>query len=67
MPPKQYYFKIRGFLKYEKDNSKDEFCIFMKAIDDNHAVTLVREHLLKNAPKGKSIITGIEKSEELAN
>jgi hypothetical protein len=64
MPPKQYFFKINGFLKYEKDNSKDEFCIFMKALDNNHAVTLVREHLEKNAPKGKSIINGIEQKEE---
>lgn len=63
MPPKQYYFKVKGFLKYEEDNLKDEFCIFMKALDNNHAVTLVREHLEKNAPKGKSIINGIEQKE----
>ena len=64
MPPKQYFFKVQGLLKYDKDNSKNDFCIFMKAIDNNQAVTLVREHLEKNAPKGKSIINGIEKVEE---
>ncbi len=64
MPPKQYFFKVKGFLKYKKDNTKDDFCIFIKALDDNHAVTLVREHLEKNAPEGKSIISGIEKKEE---
>jgi|TARA_B110000467_G_C17911425_1_gene260038 hypothetical protein len=64
MPPKQYCFKIKGFLKYEKDNTKNDFCFFMKALDDNHAVTLIREHLEKNAPKGQSIINGIEKIEE---
>jgi hypothetical protein len=64
MPPKQYYFKVKGFLKYEKNNSRDEFCIFVKALDNNHAVTLVREHLEKNAPKGKSIINEIEQKEE---
>jgi len=37
------------------------FSIFMKAIDDNHAVILVREHLKNNAPLGRSIVKEIEK------
>ncbi len=64
MPPKQFCFKISGVLKHEKDDAEDEFCYFMKAMDDNHAVMLVREHLRNNAPQGRSIIKGIEKKED---
>ena len=61
MPPKQNYFKVSGVLMNEKDKSEDDFNIFIKAIDDNHAVILVREHIKNNAPIGRSIIKSIEK------
>ena len=61
MPPKYNYFKVDGVLINQEDNSEDDFNIFIKAIDDNHAVILVREHLKNNAPLGRSIIKGIEK------
>lgn len=61
MPPKQNYFKVCGVLKCEKNYSEEDFSIFIKAIDDNHAVILVREHLKNNAPAGRSIIKNIEK------
>ena len=64
MPPKQNYFKVSGVLVNEKYNSEDDFNIFMKAIDDNHAVILVREYLKSNAPAGRSIIKGIKKITE---
>ena len=64
MPPKQYSFKISGELIYEDDKQQDDFCIFIRAMDDNHAVMLVRELLRTHAPKGKSIIKGIEKKVE---
>ena len=64
MPPKQYCFKVSGQLINEKDKSEDDFSIFMRAMDDNHAVMLVREHLRTHAPKGNSIIKGIEKKVE---
>ena len=64
MPPKQYSFKISGDLIYEDGKRQDAFCIFIMAMDDNHAVMLVREHLRTHAPKGKSIIKGIEKKVE---
>ena len=64
MPPKQYCFKVTGVLKIEKDKSEDDFIIFIRALDDNHAVMLVREHLRTHAPKGESIIKGIEKKAE---
>ena len=51
MPPKEYYYKIKGVLVYEKDKSEEDFSIFISAMDDNHAVMLVREHLRKHAPK----------------
>ena len=61
MPPKEYSFKVKGVLIKETDKSEDDFSIFISAMDDNHAVMLVREHLRKHAPKGNSIIKGIEK------
>ena len=61
MPPKEYCYKVKGVLLYEKDKSEDEFSIFISAMDENHAVMLVREHLRNNAPKGNSIIKAIEK------
>jgi hypothetical protein len=60
MPPKNYIFKVKGILISEKDNSEDDFSIFIMAMDANHAVMLVREHLRNHAPKGCSIIKGIE-------
>ena len=64
MPPKEYSFKIRGTLINEKDKSEDDFSIFIMAMDDNHAVILVREHLRNHAPKGNAIIKGIEKKSD---
>ena len=64
MPPKQNYFKVSGVLINNKDNSEHNFSMFMKAIDDNHAVILVRDHLKNYAPAGRSIIKGIEKIAE---
>ena len=64
MPPKQNCFKVSGILINEKDNSEDDFNIFIKAIDDNHAVILVREHLKNNAPEGRSVIKDIKKLTE---
>ena len=61
MPPKQSFFRVTGVLISNQDNSEHDFSIFMKAIDDNHAVILVREHLKNNAPLGRSIVKGIEK------
>ena len=61
MPPKQSFFRVIGVLITNQDNSEHDFSIFMKAIDDNHAVILVREHLKNNAPLGRSIVKGIEK------
>ena len=64
MPPKQSCFKISGTIKYKKNNSDERFSIFIKAMDDNHAVMLVREHLRNHAPEGQSIITKIEKRKD---
>ena len=61
MPPKEYSFKVKGVLIIEKDKTEEDFSIFIQALDDNHAVMLVREHLRNHAPKGNSIIKGIEK------
>ena len=60
MPPKQSFFRVTGVLLTNQDNSEYDFSMCMKAIDDNHAVILVREHLKNNAPLGRSIVKGIE-------
>ena len=54
MPPKLYFFKVTGVLTNEKDN--DEFSIFIKAMDDNHAVMLVREHLRNHALASQTFV-----------
>ncbi len=61
MPPKQNFFRVTGVLITNQDNSEYDFSMFLKAIDDNHAVILVREHLKNNAPLGRSTVKGIEK------
>ena len=61
MPPKHFSFKVNGVLINEMDNYEDEFSIFIMAMDDNHAVMLVREHLRNHAPAGRTIIKRIEK------
>ena len=61
MPPKQSFFRVAGVLMTNQGSLEHNFSIFMKAIDDNHAVILVREHLKNNAPLGRSIIKEIEK------
>ena len=61
MPPKQSFFRITGVLITNQDSLEHDFSIFMKAIDDNHAVILVREHFKNNAPLGRSIVKEIEK------
>ena len=61
MPPKQSFFRVAGVLITNQDSLEHNFSIFMKAIDDNHAVILVREHLKNNAPLGRSIVKGIDK------
>ena len=60
MPPKEFCFKVSGVLITE-DKSEDDFSIFITAMDDNHAVMLVREHLRNHAPKGNAIIKSITK------
>ena len=61
MPPKQSFFRVAGVLMTNQGSLEHNFNIFMKAIDDNHAVILVREHLKNNAPLGRSIVKEIEK------
>jgi hypothetical protein len=61
VPPKQNFFRVTGVLITNQDNLEHDFSIFMKAIDESHAVILVREHLKNNGPSGRSIVKGIEK------
>ena len=64
---KQSFFKVKGIIKNDDNQSEDDFSIFIKAIDDRHAVQQVREYLRIQAPNvngkliGRVIIHGIEK------
>ena len=64
---KQSFFKVKGIIKNDDSQSEDDFSIFIKAIDDRHAVQQVREYLRIQAPNlngkliGRVIIHGIEK------
>ena len=64
---KESFFKVRGVIVKDGDKSEDDFSIFIKALDDRHAVQLVREYLRTQAPNeegrmiGRVVIHGIEK------
>ena len=62
---KESFFKVRGRIKNEDPKIDEDFNVFMKAIDDRHAVLKVKEFLRANAPSidgkllGRVIIEGI--------
>jgi hypothetical protein len=62
---KESFFKVRGRIKNDDPKMDEDFNIFMKAIDDRHAVMKVKEYLRANAPSvdgkmiGRIIIEGI--------
>ena len=64
---KESFFKVRGVIVKDGNSSEDDFNIFIKALDDRHAVQLVREYLRTQAPNeegrmiGRVVIHGIEK------
>jgi hypothetical protein len=59
------FFKVRGRIKNDDPKMDEDFNVFMKAIDDRHAVMKVKEYLRANAPSvdgkmiGRVIIEGI--------
>lgn len=63
---KESFFKIRGRIKNEDPKIDEEFNVFMKGIDDRHAVLNVKEYLRTHAPSvngkllGRIIIEGVE-------
>ncbi len=63
---KELCFKIRGRIKNEDPKIDEEFNMFMKGIDDRHAVMKIKEFLRSNAPSvggkpmGRIIIEAIE-------
>lgn len=63
------FFKVKGIIINDEDQSQDEFSIFIKALDDRHAVQKVREYLRTQAPNvngkliGRIVIHGIEKKD----
>lgn len=67
---KESFFKVKGIIQRDREPSEDDFNMFIKAIDDRHAVQKVREYLRTQAPnvdgktQGRVIIHGIERREE---
>ncbi len=64
---KELFFKISGNIWNEETNFKDEFQIFVKGIDNNHAVMIAKDYLRKNAPSIDGKLSGkiiVEKVEE---
>lgn len=63
------FFKVKGIIINDEDPSQDDFSIFIKALDDRHAVQKVREYLRTQAPNvngkliGRIVIHGIEKKD----
>ena len=63
---KESFFKVRGNIWQSETDFRDEFNIFIKGIDDRHAVLMAKYYLRKNAPSkegkllGKIIIEGVE-------
>jgi hypothetical protein len=47
---KESCFKVRGRIKNDDPKIDEDFSIFIKAIDDRHAVLKVKEYLRANAP-----------------
>ncbi len=62
---KESCFKVRGRIKNDDPKIDEDFSIFIKAIDDRHAVLKVKEYLRINAPAldgkmlGRVIVEGI--------
>ncbi|GJL77377.1 MAG: hypothetical protein NPINA01_03660 [Nitrospinaceae bacterium] len=62
---KETCFKVRGRIKNEDPEINEDFNVFIKAIDDRHAVLKVKEYLRVNAPSvdgkmiGRIIIEGV--------
>ncbi|QPJ63872.1 MAG: hypothetical protein G3M78_04455 [Candidatus Nitrohelix vancouverensis] len=67
---KESFFKVKGVIQSDTDRSEDDFSIFIKAIDDRHAVMLVREYLRNQAPNingklvGKVVVHAIERKDD---
>ena len=66
---KESCFKVRGRIKNDNPEIDEDFSIFIKAIDDRHAVLKVKEYLRVNAPSldgkmiGRIIVEGVSKKQ----
>jgi hypothetical protein len=66
---KERCFKVSGNLWSEETGSRDEFKLFVRGIDDRHAVMVAKDYLRRNGPCregqliGKIIVDGVEARE----
>ncbi len=59
IPLKQIFFRGGRVLIQNWGQFEAWFCVFMAAVDDNHAVTLARDYLKNHTSMGSSIIKNI--------
>lgn len=48
--PKELNFKISGRIKNNQTGYDEDFGLFVKGLDQNHAVLIAKDYLRKNAP-----------------
>ncbi|MCA9484509.1 MAG: hypothetical protein KC553_12320 [Nitrospina sp.] len=48
--PKELNFKISGRIKNNQTGYDEDFGLFVKGLDQNHAVMIAKDYLRKNAP-----------------
>ncbi|MFQ5444077.1 MAG: hypothetical protein ACE5EK_05610 [Nitrospinales bacterium] len=65
--PKELFFKIDGRIRNSNTGYDEDFKLFVRALDDRHAVMVARDYLRHNAPNRDGQILGkiiIEKIQE---
>ncbi len=66
---KESCFKVRGRIKNEDPEIDEDFSIFVKAIDDRHAVLKIKEYLRTQGPSsggkmlGRIIVEGVSEKQ----
>ena len=56
--PQELYFKISGRIKNNETGYDEDFKLFVKGLDDRHAVMIARDYLRHNAPNRDGKLPG---------
>ena len=66
---KERCYKVTGNLWSEETGFRDDFKLFVRGIDDRHAVMVAKDYLRRNGPSrggqliGKIVVEGVEAKE----